>query len=744
MFRKILRPMIYLQIMSVLLTGCTPTQPFFLHERGELAHYLKAATAIEYPDIDTPVLEDVRQSMNPLTLDNNEYQLWDLTLEDCISIALNNADILRTVNNGDNIRTAQLILSQQGEALPSVYQVAQTAALTQAFPLTVDGLGNRTLPRGALRANQVGGIEDALAEFDAQVSSFLAYNTTDQARNVPIVLAGVSPQQFRAWDGQQQLAISKRMATGGVATLRQQTLYSRNNTPLGSGRSVSSDWTAILEAQIQHPLMRNRGVMVNRLPVLLAATNEDISIAEFEQNVMSLINDVENAYWELYLAYQTVETERAGRDSAQVTARFAQVRLDSGNGTEQDLAQSEGQYWQFEARLRAALAGSNLPGSDPLGVYGRERALRFKLGLASTDGRLIRPITPPTVAQVHFDWCEIIPEGMLRSPHLRRQQYLVKQAELELIGARNQLLPDLDLSFTFRVRGTGDEFGPKDRVAPDFPSPGSSALGEFTQGDYTEGVVRLEFTPPAFGARREKGRVTGALIRKVAAEKALQDKEAALENTLADDIAKLTTYYRLMEANQANWMAEEREVTARLAENEAGTADINVVLQSQFRRAQAQLDYFRALVEYNKTIKQVHFDKGTLLDYNSISLAEGPWPQKAHWDALERARERDSGKFLKYGWTRPEVMRSGEVPQGTGIDGSSRGFGFLAAPASRRTQDDEAGDEARSLLEEDEPSRPPRARNSDQETAFQYGSPRPPRGIQPPAEIVRPPSPYRF
>src|SRR5690606_15054554 len=110
----------------------------------------------------------------------------------------------------------------------SVFDVAMQQSSTQSIPLTIDGNGNRILARGVQRANQIGGVEDALAEFDAQVSGFISYNTTDRPRNVGPNNV-FNPQQFQAQDGTQQLAISKRLATGGIATLRQQVLYSWNN-----------------------------------------------------------------------------------------------------------------------------------------------------------------------------------------------------------------------------------------------------------------------------------------------------------------------------------------------------------------------------------------------------------------------------------------------------------------------------------------------------------------------------------
>ncbi len=303
-----------------------------------------------------------------------------------------------------------------------------------------------------------------------------------------------------------------------------------------------------------------------------------------------------------------------------------------------------------------------------------------------TDGRLIRPITSPTVAKVQFDWTEIITEAMMRSPELRQQQFEIKQAELELISARNQLLPDLDLSFLYRWRGTGDTLGSDDRVVPNFPNPGSGALNELTEGNYQESAVRLEFTPPAFGARRELTRINGARFNIAQAEAVLETKEAALSNLLSEAVSDLITHYELLNTSYNTWQKSDTEVRGRLAEHEAGQSDINVLLQSQLRRAQAQLEYYRALVEYNKSISQVHYLKGTLLDYNAITLKEGPWNQKAYWDALERARERDASYFIEYGWTRPNVQRAGPVPQGTGSD-APRGNGNVSTNPSSRPEE---------------------------------------------------------
>ncbi|MFO1066824.1 MAG: transporter, partial [Pirellulales bacterium] len=278
MRRKLTRTAAYIQLSLALMTGCAPTQPFFIPKHSQLATYLDQAMAIEYADVKVETLPEAAQATEPLGPANPEKEVWDLSLEDCISIALQNTKIIR-VAQGSTSQTgsvSSLLLSAQPGQMPSVYDAALVSSVANTQVRQIDNNGNRVPFRGAIRSNQVGGVEDALSEFDAQFSSVLGYNTTDRPRNVgpgnPF-----NPQLYQAIDTNYQAALSKKMATGGVATLRSSTVYSQNNIATGIGRAVPSDYTQTLEAQITHPLLRGRGTMINRIPVVLARINEDIA-----------------------------------------------------------------------------------------------------------------------------------------------------------------------------------------------------------------------------------------------------------------------------------------------------------------------------------------------------------------------------------------------------------------------------------------------------------------------------------
>src|SRR5690606_39214762 len=124
------------------------------------------------------------------------------------------------------------------------------------------------------------------------------------------------------------------------------------------------------------------------------------------------------------------------------------------------------------------------------------------------------------------------------------------------------------------------------------------------------------------------------------------------------------TNYAVANRQFNRWTASQQEVAVAVAEFQGGRVALDLVLDAYRRRVQSQIDFYQALVDYNKAIAAVHFRKGSLLDYNNVLLDEGPWPQKAYWDAVGKARERDASRPLHYGWTRPNVISRGEVPQG--------------------------------------------------------------------------------
>ena len=654
--------------------GCHPQQPFYFHEDGDLSHYIDVATEIEYPDVCTTTLEEVENALPPLSLDNLKVaNYWDLCLEEAMRTALANAKVMRSLGG----RFASSVFNnrtQVGEA---------PDALTQGIDNT------RTVYDPAIMETQpFGGVEAALSAFDAHWSSAFTYQNNDRQQNVrpafPIndFFRQVFIQDTATFNSQ----ISKFTAQGGQFTVNNNIIYDNNNNPT---RQIPKDWNAQYELSFTQPLLAGAGAQFNRIAgpytpfnalpipgvtllstafdgVLLARINVDISLADFEGGVRNLASDVENAYWELSFAWRNLETSNTALASARETWKktYLLYQVGTRGGEAAQEAQAREQYFQFKATTQALLNE----------LLRAENRLRYVMGISTSDGRLIRPTDTPTVAKVEFDWCEITEEALGRNLDLRRQKWAIKRRELELIAAKNLLMPRLDMIGTYRFRGLGDNligsnrttFNPNDPLA----LTGSSALQTLASGQFQEWQLGAQMTMP-IGFRQELTQVRHYQLQLSKERAKLQDLELELSHQLADAIRQLKLNYEVTQTNFNRTLAAVRQVEAVQAAFEAETVTLDQLLEAQRRRAEAQANFFRTLLDYQRAIIMVHYRKGSLLEYNNIYLTEGPWPAKAKFDAHRRARQRDAGLYLDYGFTRPAVMSQGPVNQGTDGHGNA-------------------------------------------------------------------------
>jgi hypothetical protein len=177
----------------------------------------------------------------------------------------------------------------------------------------------------------------------------------------------------------------------------------------------------------------------------------------------------------------------------------------------------------------------------------------------------------------------------------------------------------------------------------------------------------LEMNVP-IGFRRELSGIRHQELLMARERAILQDLELEISHQLGDSIRDIDLNYGLLQTNFNRRVAAEAEVQAMNFSYEAGRVSLDLLLQAQARRAESESAYYRSLVDYNRSIMNVHYRKGSLLDYDGVYLSEGQWPAKAYFDAMRQARKRDAALYMDYGYTRPNVVSQGPVQQGCSPD----------------------------------------------------------------------------
>jgi outer membrane protein TolC len=584
-----------------------------------------ASLQIEYPDAGEHPSADVEETLPPLELDNPP-EFWDLSLEDAIHSALANTRVLRDLGG-------------------TILEVPN-AATTIYDPALVD-----SDPRF--------GVEAALSAFDASLAANAFFEKNDRPLNN--IFEGGGTRLFRQDLDTYGLELSKQSAVGTDIAVRSASAYNFNNAP-GNARP-NLPWDQRLEFEVRQPLLQGAGVEFNRIAgpnstpgfyngVLIARVDTDISLAEFERAVQGLVSDVENAYWELYFAYRDLDAKIDARARALRTWREINALYGAGQrgGEAEQEWQAREQYFRLDAEVQDALYGRVIEKSTTNnfrgygGVLASERRLRLAMGIRVSDGRLIRPSDEPTTAEIEFDWDELAAECVERRVELRRQRWQIKRRELEVLAARNFTLPRLDAVAGYRLRGLGHDWLDSRR---DGRSRFDNAWMNLTSGDFQEWQLGVDLSVP-LGNRQAFAAVRSAELQLARQRAILAEQQRQILNDLNGAVAEKQRAYRLARVNLNRRIAAREQLAALEAiYTDADESEkirlLDLLLDAQRRLADAESQYHRALAEHMVAVKNVHFEKGSLLDFDKIQLAEGLWPTKAYHDAAGRLAEHSAG-----------------------------------------------------------------------------------------------------
>lgn len=593
------------------ITGCSIARliPDGKHDTKK-SYHANHGLSIQYPEVkqcETPTLLKAQQTTVPLTMqDPADLPTLDLSLQDAVNLAVTSSQVLRTVGASQDVRVAV-----QGVA--TVYDPAITASSPQF------------------------GTEAALSAFDAQYAQQLFWSSVDRPNNVAPngVTAAFTPTVSLAKNAAFNAELSKTTATGGSYALRHIVNYSRTNQPFRAFTSAFDGW---VEAEWRQPLAQGAGSTYNRIAgpgsvpgqyngVLIARVNEDLSLVDFETSVIQLVTDVEQKYWDLVTAYRRLDTAVRGRELARRTWEYNKKRFEVGAGRLDDEAQARSQYYNFEAQVQAELAGPN-------GLYQTEQDLRYMVGMVATDGRLLRPTTEPIDVRVVFDWESALAQALERRAEIRRQKFQVKRRDMELVAARLNYKPRVDFVSQYRWYGLGNHLiGSKDAAL-------DNMYGEITGGNYQEWQAGVDLRFPV-GLRTAGLAIANAKLNVKRERAVLAETEFLISHNLSKAARQVTTTHELLETNYDRLIADLNQVDVLDTRYRIGSDNIRDLLLAQRQLVNSATEFYSSLSRYNLAIRDFHREKGSLLAYNNVQLAEGPWAKGAEYDAYR------TGRFLR-------------------------------------------------------------------------------------------------
>jgi len=431
-------------------------------------------------------------------------------------------------------------------------------------------------------------VVEAEARFDAN----FFYRFSRDKQNVPVAssLVGSNTEDLVMSGG-----VSKLLASGMQATT---SLNLQRQLSDSSFQELNPAWGSSFVVELRQPFLRGFGLDYNRSFITVARLDQRISEHAFRRSVIETLVEIERAYWTL------VQARREVVISARVLSRFEQIYEYLEQRKEFDaykiqIADTRARLEQNKAAYIQVLANLRNAEDQLVGLVNSP-----KIDLA--DNIELIPADFPSQSPVVLDRLSEVQAALDHRPELYEAQLRVKRARVAVGQAKNQALPQFDLTFRYTVDGLADS--------------AHDAFSEVTKNDFHEYYVAIELQWP-IGNRAGRSRITQARLAHSQAIAALRQQFEAVILDVNVQVRTVTAAHLQIRPSFETVEASEDQYEALVARAESKNfLQLNQELNAVQSLASSRRTLLDALVEYNLAIIELERAKGSLPEHNNILL----------------------------------------------------------------------------------------------------------------------------
>lgn len=434
-------------------------------------------------------------------------------------------------------------------------------------------------------------IESAYSEFDTNLDAGVFYRVNKTSRQGPQSRDSGSSFSSSSDGGRNvtrtlsgNVGISGRLPTGTNYSLG----FDASRTETNSTRPFFS---SSLNANITQNLLRGAGCDVNLIRVWTAKNDFVGSLYILQQALINLVNDTENAYWDLFLTYKTLDIQLTAYEVAKQLRLRAEefVRVGRAAPLEALSAQAE----EASRISEVITAASNLE----LAQLALLRLINPEC-LEAGWRTLVYPIEPPVLPLEPLKPEQHVRVARYYRPDLRQAQLDLANGELEVVRTENGLLPQLDLVAGYGLAGNGNSFG--------------NTIEHIGDRDFPSYNVGLQFSYPLQN-RAANAAYRRANFQRRLAEEAIRNFCQIIDVDVRTAILVIERTTRLIDSTRVTEALRVRELEAESEKFRVGRSTQINVNQAQRDLVQARLDTVRAEVANIKAYLALYKAEGTAL-----------------------------------------------------------------------------------------------------------------------------------
>jgi outer membrane protein TolC len=371
--------------------------------------------------------------------------------------------------------------------------------------------------------------------------------------------------------------------------------------------ALKPEWRSTWENRLTVPLLKDLFRNDAYLAVKTSRLGDKISQEDFERELDGIVLRVVTTYWALTAARAQERVEAKSLEAAQNLLDQTNTRYEVGvvsrvEVTEAEAGVAEREFSFIQARNAANNAEDallNLVLAPDMRAYATTR-----LGTQE-----------PGFLEYEVDEAVAMERALAQRPDLRAAAIRVEQAEIELAHARNQKLPELDLSGSFRFTGLSGD--------PETPPFGNSSYEAFD--DYFEASGAHSWSVGAnlaypLGNETAQSRHVQRKIELRRATTELRRKEQEVILDVREAVRNVQDSMDGVRAAERRKASEAERLRAEQERLRLGDSTPQEVLEIEEDLTEAESQEIAALQAYFISISELERAQSTLLERRGITV----------------------------------------------------------------------------------------------------------------------------
>jgi outer membrane protein TolC len=441
----------------------------------------------------------------------------------------------------------------------------------------------------------------------------------------PVLTSTFQPRRSKSpatseLDGASTLSqLSHQGSIGYAQTFQTGTSYNigfstTRNASNNSFAFVNPSFASSLNFSLTQPLLRRRGLLANRAPIVIARRSLKQSAANFEAQLSDAVQTAVNRYWDVVQAREELRVLRKSLELAEETYKRDKRALELGALPPLDIYRSESQVAQ--RKLAAIQTEYRLKEIED--DFRRIIGADLEPAIQELPLELTEPADAPLTP---VDANQALQRAYAKRPELENLRQQIANDDTTVQVANQNLKPDLNLTGFYSTNGSGGTLIDSETGGVISKGGFGDAWSQLTGFNYPTYGVTLELRLPLRNRGAEADLGT-ALVSKRRTLYQMRQRQQAIALEVRNAVNEMEKSHVSIAAAETALDLAKKNLAADQRKYELGTETIFFVLDAQTQLSQAEQNLVQARIGYRRATTALHKASGELLEHYNVQISD--------------------------------------------------------------------------------------------------------------------------